>query len=280
MDVSRLEGKTVLVTGAASGIGRETALLCARRGADLVICDLNAEGLAATESDARLLGRNVLARQVDVADREQMSAFADAVHEQTGAVDLLVNNAGVASPPGMDWEVDPSTWWRTLEVNLHGPFLCARAVLPGMITRRRGRIITISSSAAFGNHPALSAYGASKSALTHWSGRLAAQLEQYGVAVIVFAPGVVRTAMTEPRATSPDWLRLTDGGFQRLFAEGRDDSLERTVEAFMVLASGRADALTGRHLSANDDLTELIAGAQEIRRDNLYVGQRGTMSGR
>ena len=95
MDTSNLQGRTVLVTGAGSGIGRETALLAARRGADLAICDVNDAGLAEVETSARALGRSVLARHVDVADRDQMRDFAEAVHGEAGAVDLLVNNAGV-----------------------------------------------------------------------------------------------------------------------------------------------------------------------------------------
>jgi hypothetical protein len=86
--------------------------------------------------------------------------------------------------------------------------------------------------------------------------------------------------MTELVATSPDWVRVSGGRYKRLLDEGRDESVERTVEAFMVLASGRADALTGRHFSVDDDLTGLIARAEEIRRDDLYVGQPRAVAGR
>ena len=95
MDVRNLTGKRVLVTGAASGIGRETALEFARRGADLFLCDIDEAGLADTEKAIREMGREVFAIPVDVAQAEAMRAFADAVHERGGALDILVNNAGV-----------------------------------------------------------------------------------------------------------------------------------------------------------------------------------------
>jgi NAD(P)-dependent dehydrogenase (short-subunit alcohol dehydrogenase family) len=250
---------------AAAGLGRGFACALATAGAAVAVAARSADEIADTVSIVRDAGGRACAFQLDVVDATAIDSCVAAVEHELGPIDLLVNNAGVASPAGMDWEVDPSVWWRTLEVNLRGPFLCARAVLPGMIARRRGRIINISSSAAFGNNASLSAYGVSKAALTHWSGRLAAQVEQDGVAVIAYAPSVVRTAMTETLATSPDWIRITHGGFQRMFEEGRDDSLERTVEAFMLLASGRADALTGRHLSVSDDLTHIEAAGGRAR---------------
>jgi NAD(P)-dependent dehydrogenase (short-subunit alcohol dehydrogenase family) len=96
MDVTDLRGKTALVTGAASGIGRATALACARRGARVVICDLNDAGLNETASRIRQLGCEVVAHRVDVADAGAMRAFAEAAHAGVEAVDILMNNAGVA----------------------------------------------------------------------------------------------------------------------------------------------------------------------------------------
>src|SRR6185436_4768149 len=110
MDLRNLAGRTALVTGAASGIGRATALELARRGADLALCDLDAAGLEETAQAARALGREVIARRTDVAEEDSMRAFAGAVHERVPAVDLLVNNAGVALGGGFldttleDWD--------------------------------------------------------------------------------------------------------------------------------------------------------------------------------
>ena len=96
MDLGSLDGKTVLVTGAASGIGLETALAFARRGADLVICDVDEVGLAAAVERIEKLGRSVLASRVDVSNADEMKAFAEEVHQRVEAVDILMNNAGVA----------------------------------------------------------------------------------------------------------------------------------------------------------------------------------------
>ena len=115
MKTTDLRGKRVVVTGAGSGIGRETALLCAARGADIAICDVNDQGLAETEQRAREHGHDVIARRTDVADREDMRAFAEAVP----SVDLVVNNAGIGVS-GEFLEIPLEEWDRIVSINLMG----------------------------------------------------------------------------------------------------------------------------------------------------------------
>src|SRR4051812_37297765 len=162
METSDLTGKTVLVTGAGSGIGRETALLSARRGADVVICDVNAEGLAETESRARAAGPDVIAREVDVSDREQMRGFAEEVNGSKGAVDLLVNNAGVGLGAGL-LESELEDWDWIVSINVMGVVHGCHFFLPAMVERGRGgHVVNIASAAGFFATPSLVAYTATK----------------------------------------------------------------------------------------------------------------------
>ena len=132
-----MDRKLALVTGAGSGIGRETALLCARHGASLAICGVNESGLAETEGRARHLGRDVLAQLVDVSDRSQMQAFAAAVHERVAAVDLLINNAGVGLGAGF-LETPLEDWDWILPINLMGVVHGCHMFVPAMVERGRG----------------------------------------------------------------------------------------------------------------------------------------------
>jgi NAD(P)-dependent dehydrogenase (short-subunit alcohol dehydrogenase family) len=208
MDTSNLHGRMVLVTGAGSGIGRETALLAARRGADLAICDVDDAGLAEVEAGARALGRDVLARHVDVADREQMRAFAEAVHAQAGAVDLLVNNAGVGLAAGL-LDTEPEDWDWIVSINLMGVVHGCQCFVPKMVERGAGgHVANLSSMAGFHASPALVAYSTTKFAVLGLSEALREELRPHGIGVTAICPGVINTPITvntrmRGRATDP-----------------------------------------------------------------------------
>ena len=196
VDVERMEGRLALVTGAGSGIGRETALLCARRGANLALCDVNEDGLATTEAEARRLGSEVLAERVDVGDRARMQAFADAVHERVEAVDLLVNNAGVGvgarflETPLEDWD------W-ILPINLMGVVHGCRMFMPAMLERGHGgHVVNLSSAAGYFPNPTLAAYTSTKFAVLGLSESLRIELRSHGVGVTAVCPGLINTPIT------------------------------------------------------------------------------------
>jgi len=207
MNTRHLAGRTALVTGAASGIGRATALELARRGADLALCDIDAAGLAATEREARALGRPVLAQRVDVADAAQMQAFAEAVHARVPAVDLLINNAGVAIAGGF-LDTSVADWEWILGVNLRGVVLGCHAFVPAMVRRSReagrgaagrgdaGHVVIVASAAGFAASQALAAYCTTKFALLGLAESLADELRGEGIGVSAICPGLIDTPIT------------------------------------------------------------------------------------
>jgi NAD(P)-dependent dehydrogenase (short-subunit alcohol dehydrogenase family) len=195
VDVTRLDGRWALVTGAASGIGRETALACARRGADLALCDLDESGLGETAELAEKLGREVLTRRVDVADPAGMRDFADAVHARIPAVDLLVNNAGVAIAGGMlDTSLEDWSWIRG--VNLDGVVHGVHYFVPRMAERGSGHVVIVSSVAGYCAVEALAAYNTTKYAVLGLAEALADELRPRGVGVTAICPGLIDTPIT------------------------------------------------------------------------------------
>jgi NAD(P)-dependent dehydrogenase (short-subunit alcohol dehydrogenase family) len=268
-----LSGQVVLLTGGSRGLGRAYAVAMAQTGATVAVTARSENDLA---ESVRLIeeqggGGRALALPLDVTDAEAVARVVAMVERELGPLDILVNNAGVMSPLGPDWEVDPDRWWQTFEVNVHAPFLMARAVVPGMIARGRGRIINVSSGAANKSHPHATAYSASKAAITNWAGGLAAAVTEQGITVFAWDPGFVRTAMSEHLAQSDESRRWFGESFQHLFEKGQDTPIERSIEQFMLLASGQMDALSGRHLSVGLDLLDLARRAEEVEKNDWYT---------
>jgi len=194
--VTEFAGKLALVTGAASGIGRATALAFARAGADLVVCDLNEAALEETAATARALGRRVLARRVDVARRDDVAAFADAVHREHEAVDILMNNAGVGLGGGF-LETGLADWEWILSINLWGVIHGCHFFLPAMIRRGRGgHVVNVSSAAGFLATEALAAYSTTKFAVFGLSEALRDELLPHRIGVTTVCPGIINTPIT------------------------------------------------------------------------------------
>jgi NAD(P)-dependent dehydrogenase (short-subunit alcohol dehydrogenase family) len=196
MDLTSLHGKTALVTGAASGIGRETALAFARRGADLVICDIDAAGLASSAEAIRGLGRAVQAERVDVSSADEMRAFASSVHARLEAVDLLMNNAGVGIGGGF-LDTSLADWDWILGINLRGVIHGCHYFVPHMVRRGRGgHVINVSSAAGYSASSALAAYNATKFGVLGLSEALWEELRPHGIGVTAVCPGVIDTPIT------------------------------------------------------------------------------------
>lgn len=216
MDVRDLRGRTALVTGAGSGIGRATALAFARRGADLVVCDVNEAGLGETEREARALGREVLSRRVDVASRDEMRAFAEAVHARVGAVDILMNNAGVGLGGGF-LHTSLEDWDWIVGINQMGVIHGCHFFVPPMVARGRGGcVVNVSSAAGYVAVEALSAYCTTKFAVLGLSEALRDELAPHGIHVVTVCPGIINTPITTssrlvgPEATDEARRRMVD----------------------------------------------------------------------
>jgi NAD(P)-dependent dehydrogenase (short-subunit alcohol dehydrogenase family) len=219
-----------------------------------------------------------LAVVTDVSDPASVERMARQVERTLGPADLLVNNAGTTGPLGPMWEADVGEWWHSIEVNLRGPYLCSRAFLPGMIERRRGRIINLSTSAATVAVAHMGAYVIAKTALIRFTENLAAELINSGVSVFAIGPGTVRTAMTDyilESEAGKKWLPW----FRKLFDRGRDVPAEKAAQLVVQLAAGRADTLSGRFLEVSDDLAQLLGRLEEIKRGNLYTLRVGKLDG-
>jgi NAD(P)-dependent dehydrogenase (short-subunit alcohol dehydrogenase family) len=205
----------------------------------------------------------------DVAVSAAVENAMDAIVRALGPVDVLVNNAGVVKPFGPFWENDLNEWWRGMEVNLRGPLLCTQAVLPGMVARGGGRIINLASGGGTIPTPYYTSYVTSKTALIRFTECLALETKAYGIAVFAISPGTVRTAMSSYSLNSLEgqkWLPW----FRRIMDEKFDVPAERPAKLVLELASGRADALSGRFLSIYDDLDALVRSAAMIEERDLY----------
>jgi NAD(P)-dependent dehydrogenase (short-subunit alcohol dehydrogenase family) len=265
-----LTGQVAIVTGGGRGIGRAMALALAKAGAAVAVVARTEEQLAETVALIEQAGGRAIAITADVTDPQAVEQMVREVEQQLGPVDLLVNNAGAGEPGGPIWEIDPDQWWHVLDVNLRGPFLCSRAVLPSMIARRQGRIINTASSAGLRAMTYMSAYVTSKTALVRFTENLGAETAGHGISVFAIHPGTVRTAMWETALASPKLDKWTPW-LRGIFERGRDVAPDRAANLVAFLASGKADVLSGCFVTVRDDVADMVSRAEEIRRDELYT---------
>ncbi|MBZ5618583.1 MAG: SDR family oxidoreductase [Acidobacteriia bacterium] len=254
-------GGVALVTGGGRGIGRGIALGLAREGWAVAVTARSADQLDET---VKLAEGRAMAVAGDIADSASVKRVVREVEKELGPVDLLVNNAGTGGPFGPFWENDPEDWWRCQEVNLRGPMLCCREVLPGMIARKHGRIVNVVSGAGGQAFPDMSAYVASKTALVRLSEQLALEVEPHGVSVFPMRPGLVRTAMVEEGRGRLPFL-------QKMLDDGMDVAPDVVAGLVVFLASGRADALSGRLFSVWEDAEEIVRQAEDVKARELYL---------
>ncbi|QLL08967.1 SDR family oxidoreductase [Mycobacterium vicinigordonae] len=189
-------GKRCFVTGAASGIGRATALRLAARGAELYLTDRDAAGLEQTVADARALGAQVPAyRALDISDYDKVAAFAADIHTSHASMDVVLNIAGVSAWGTVD-RLSHDQWSKMVAINLMGPIHVIESFVPQMVAAGRGgRVVNVSSAAGIVALPWHAAYSASKYGLRGLSEVLRFDLAKHGIGVNVVVPGAVKTPL-------------------------------------------------------------------------------------
>jgi 3-oxoacyl-[acyl-carrier protein] reductase len=234
-----LEGKTALVTGASRGIGREIALRLGESGADVAVNDVTrAEALAEVVAEIERMGRRGLATLGDVSDPDDAARVVAEVEAGLGGLDILVNNAGLTRD-GLLIRMEPSDWDLVLDVNLKGSFLMSKAAARGMMKRRAGVIVNLSSVVGRRGNAGQANYSAAKAGLIGLTKTLARELASRNVRVNAVAPGYIETEMT---AALPEEVRGDIAGRTPLTRLGQPQDVS---DAVAFLASDAAGFITG-----------------------------------
>lgn len=197
--------KTVLITGAASGIGRATALIFAREGANVVCADINAGGAEETAGAVRASNAGAQAVEADVTSRAAVEAMVSAGIEAFGGIDFLFNSAGAAGRRAPFLEIDDALWEETFALNATGTFLCMQAILPHMLERGAGVIVNVASMAHRRGGPGHSVhYASAKGAVVTMTMGVAREFADRGIRCLSVSPGPIDTPFQEAAATSPE----------------------------------------------------------------------------
>ncbi len=254
-----LKGKVAIVTGAGRGIGRAISKVMAREGAAITLAARSLDQLQATASEIQGAGGRCAVVQTDVTSEDSVNQMVKETLDEFGTVDILVNNSGIAGPTALCEETTVEDWNATFAVNVIGPFLCAKAVLPTMKAKRSGRIINISSMS--GKRPLVrrTPYTSSKMAVMGFTRTLAHEVGEFGITVNSVCPGatsgeridnVIRNlAETQGKSEDEILAGFTDPSALKTLVDPDD-----TAEVVCFLASDRASKMTGQDINVTAGL--------------------------
>ncbi|MFF4272328.1 SDR family NAD(P)-dependent oxidoreductase [Streptomyces sp. NPDC001536] len=244
-----LEGRSVIVTGASSGIGRAAALAFAAEGSKVLVADLNAEGAQTVVKEIEEAGGTAVAVTGDLSEQAVVDQVAATAVERFGGVDVLVNNAGIMDRMSALADVEDAEWERVIRVNLTAPFLLTRAVLPHMLAAGRGAVVSTASEAGLRGSAAGAAYTASKHGIVGLTKSLAVMYRKQGIRANAIAPGGTATGIVVdadreahgPAALGPHFVNV-----------GRLAQPEEQAAAIVFLASDAASNINGVVLPVDD----------------------------
>lgn len=244
----RLAGKVVLLTGAASGIGRAQAIRFVQEGAKLVATDINQEGLESLLDEIKALGGEALIVKGEVSDSAQVNTTVQAGIDTFGQIDILCNTAGIFDNYATSLETPEAKWDFYFAVNVKGPYLMSNAVLPGMLERGKGIIINVCSIAGLTAGAGGSAYTATKHAIVGYTKQLCLEFAAKGIRVNGIAPGSVATPLIRASLEND-----ADGYSKRvsLIPAGRLGTPEDIANITIFLASDEADWINGAIMSVD-----------------------------
>ena len=252
--MKRLDGKTVIITGGGGGIGGASCRRFAQEGAKVAIFDLNLQSAQNVASEIVASGGVAAAFDCDITNRASVDAAVAASQSQLGAIDVLVNNAG--------WDVFkpftktvPEQWDRLIAINLIGALHLHHAVLPGMVERRRGRIVNIASDAARVGSSGEAVYAACKGGIVAFSKTIAREHARHGITVNVVCPGPTQTALFEDYKKGAGDPEKLVAAFTRSIPLGRIGQPDDLPGAILFFASDDAAYITGQVLSVSGGLT-------------------------
>jgi len=236
-----LEGKNAVVTGGAAGIGKAIAQSFAAEGAGVAICDLDAEAAEKTAAELRSAGSTARAYKTDVSVWANVKEVVEEILEAFGAIDILVNNAGITRD-NLIIRMSDEEWSKVLDVNLKGVFNFTKALVPGMLRRRPGKVISIASVVGIMGNAGQANYAASKAGIIGLTKSLARELAPRGICVNAIAPGFIKTRMTEALSEQQKSSLMERIPFARL---GEPEDVAKSA---LFLASELSDYITGQVL--------------------------------
>lgn len=275
----QLQNKVAVITGASHGLGFEISRKYLEAGAHVAICARDLTHLR--EAHRRLAetasaGQSVVSVAADVSRENDVERVFTTALEQFGRVDILVNNAGVYGPKGAVEDVSWAEWLRAIEINLLGPVLTCRAVLPYFKAARRGKIIQLSGGGATQPLPMISAYAASKAAVIRFVETLAEEVREFGIDVNAVAPGALNTRLLDEIVQAgPE--SVGQAFFERALQQQTNGgtALSRGAELAVFLGSSLSDGITGRIISAVWDPWEALPQHRDaLNASDIYTLRR------
>jgi len=242
-----LKGKIALITGSAQGIGRAIAILLAKKGADIVVSDMNFEKAREVAGEIEKMGRKSLITKTNVADFKEAELMIKKTIEEFGRIDVLVNNAGIVKD-GLLLRMKEENWDQVLNVNLKGTFNCTKAAVKFMVKQRSGKIVNIASVAGEMGNIGQANYSASKAGVIGFTKTVAREFASRHINVNAVAPGFIDTAMTR---SLPE--EITESLKSQIPAE-RLGTPEDVADAVHFLVSEASSYITGQVINVNGGL--------------------------